>query len=68
MKVFLQALVVARITIEHRYVAWILTLDGFRHPLLKSIPRELSRVVSRDEFANLRLEILRGTKFLFISH
>ncbi|KAI0079439.1 hypothetical protein K474DRAFT_1639613 [Panus rudis PR-1116 ss-1] len=40
LEVFIQCLVTARVTLEHRYVSLVLSIDGLRYPFFQGLPIE----------------------------
>lgn len=53
------------ITVEHDFVAWLLSIDGLRHPLLRNLPVILPPppeiyALTAEEFSSLREALLVG--------
>ena len=53
------------ITVEHDFVAWLLSIDGLRHPLLRNLPVILPPppeiyALTAEEFPSLREALLIG--------
>lgn len=63
--VLLKALITAKVSLEHDYLAEMLSVDGMRHPLLRKIPCEPKPgtneyAISAADFITLRSSILDG--------
>ena len=66
--VLMQALVTAKVTIEHEYMSLLLSIDGLRHPLLEDMPctREEEAVdykIVKKDFLDKRLSFVQSELF-----
>lgn len=65
MDTLLECMTADRITIEHEYVSLLLSIDGIRHPLLRTIPfapppEGDDYNISEAEFVACRIAFLDG--------
>ena len=64
MELFWQSLAAQHVTIEHRYLAAVLNVDGLRHPLLANLPfarAESGEIeISAEEFLQQRYDAVEG--------
>jgi hypothetical protein len=64
-KVLLESLVSAKITIENEYMSLLFSVDGLQHPLLYAVPCQIipgttNFNISKAEFLTQRLPIMNG--------
>lgn len=61
----MQALVAAKVTIEHEYMSLLCSIDGLRHPLLEYLPcvrdeETADYKISRKDFLDKRLSFIES--------
>jgi hypothetical protein len=67
-KVLLESIVAAKVTIENEYMSLICSIDGLRHPLLRHVQyqpdvQSSDYAISVPEFLTLRLPIVNSESF-----
>ncbi|KAJ3760305.1 Mus7/MMS22 family-domain-containing protein [Lentinula raphanica] len=68
-EILFQTLIPGEVTVEHEFLSWLISIDGLRHPLMRSLPVTLPPrpeilLISKDEFALLRDKLFKGFSFL----